>query len=97
MVQKVLICAFAAQCKHKSWIKKTLKFYSFPKNDALRKKWIQNIAINGQGYEWSKSDRVCNDVWLIINSTCRFCYNATRGAIFFITVNCKVSSRNMVK
>ena len=52
-------CA-VAQCKHKNWINKTLKFYSFPKNDALRQKWIQNIALNGQGCEWSKSDRVYN-------------------------------------
>ncbi|XP_028408823.1 uncharacterized protein LOC114531410 [Dendronephthya gigantea] len=52
-------CA-VAQCKHKSWINKTLKFYSFPKNDTLRQKWIKNIALTGQGYEWSKGDRVCS-------------------------------------
>lgn len=52
-------CA-VSQCKHKSWINKALKFYSFPKNDTLRQEWIQNIALNGQGYEWSKSDRVCS-------------------------------------
>jgi hypothetical protein len=52
-------CAVAG-CTHKSWRHKTLVFYSFPKDDALRRKWIRNISLRRKDYKWSTSDRVCS-------------------------------------
>ena len=52
-------CAVAG-CSHKSWKNKTLKYYSFPKEERLRRKWIRALSLRRKNYKWKSSDRVCS-------------------------------------
>ena len=47
-------------CPHKSWIHKTLTFYSFPSDKKLKRKWISAINLRTKSYKWTASDRVCS-------------------------------------
>ena len=52
-------CAVAG-CAHKSWKNNTLKYYSFPKDEKLRRKWIRALSLRRKNYKWKSSDRVCS-------------------------------------
>ena len=45
---------------HKSWIHKTLKFHSFPKDESLKRKWIRVVSVRRKDYKWKSTDRVCS-------------------------------------
>lgn len=49
-----------AGCPHKSWIHKTLKFYTFPRDEKLRRKWKKEIQLRHKSFEWKHSSRVCS-------------------------------------
>ncbi len=47
-------------CPHKSWVDKTLKFHTFPKDERTRRKWISAVKLRTKKYKWQVSDRICS-------------------------------------
>ena len=37
-----------------------LKFYSFPKEEKLKRKWIRALSLRRKNCKWKSSDRVCS-------------------------------------
>ena len=77
-------------CDHKSWVHKTLKFHSFPKDERIKRKWISAVRMNRTSYKWHASHRVCS-----AHLHGRHMYESSnilaifpRGAIFFRTADC---------
>ena len=48
------------RCPHKSWVHKTLAFFSFPTDPKLKQKWVAALKARTMDYKWQPNHRVCS-------------------------------------